>query len=40
MLAECVDEAGLLLAHEVQVQLVPTLVGVFPEPLGVLAEIA
>ena len=37
---ECVDEAGLLLADEVQVQLVPALVDVLLQPLDVLAEVA
>ena len=40
MIAECLDEAGLLLTDEVQVQLVPTLVDVLVKPLGMLAEIA
>jgi hypothetical protein len=39
MLTECVDEAGLLLAHEVQVELVPALVDVLRKPRGVLTEV-
>ena len=40
VLTECVDEAGLVLADEVQVELVPALVEVFLQPVSVLAEVA
>ena len=39
MFTECVDEARLFLADEVQVQLVPALVDVLLQPRGVPAEV-
>ena len=40
MLAERVDEGGLLLADEVQVELVPALLDVLLQPRGVLVQVA